>query len=122
MTVKVGEVYRWDFQSDVYGGQYKVIAHLGGDRYEIEDLPADDQTIEAIFDYWAAMEADGAMTSPIWDKQWSECDEAKGEHPQRIGWKTYEQMLEEDLARYAERAGRRSVCRFISAARYAEYF
>ena len=105
MSVTVGQVCRSDPQSDVYGGQYKIIRRIERDLYEIEYLPADDQTTEAIFDYWASVEANpgSGFTSPVWDKTWAQC--AEGARPPIIRWKTPAEMLEEDLAHYAQRAG-----------------
>jgi len=120
--MKAGDVYRSDFQSDMYGGQFKLIERVNGEpnTWVIEYLPADEETEQAILDHWASVEARGGQTTPIWDKTWAECSE--GERPQRIGWTTYEQELERDLARYAERAGSRTKTTFVSAKRYAEYF
>lgn len=118
--MKVGDICRWDGQADPFGGRYQIVRHIEGDKWEIEILPADDETTEAIFGHWLYAEEHGFMTTPIWDKTWNEC--AEGECPQRIGWKTYEQELEEDLARYAEASGRRMTIKIVSAAEYASHF
>jgi hypothetical protein len=123
-TRKAGDVLRSDFQSDPFGGQYKLVERVQGARntWIIEYLPADEQTQQAILDHWAAEEARSAMTLPVWNKTWRECDASKGERPQRIGWLTYEEMLERDLRHYEENAGRRAKTTFVSAEQYAEYF
>ena len=118
--MKVGETHRWNNESDPFGGQYRVVQNLGGGKWEIEHLPADDQTTGAIFDYWASVEARGGMTAPIWDKTWAEC--TGDERPQRIGHLTYEQELERDLARYAERAGQRMTIKVVSRKQWDAHF
>jgi hypothetical protein len=122
--MKAGDVYRSDFQSDMYGGQYKLVEKVPGEpnTWIIEYLPADEQTEQAILDHWAYAEAHDQQTTPIWDKTWAEGDESKGEHPQITGWRSYEWMLERDLASYAERAGTHSKVTFISSKQYSEYF
>lgn len=122
--MKAGDVYRSDFQSDIYGGQYKLIEKVKGEpgTWIIEYLPADEETQQRILDYWADAEARGGLTAPIWDKTWKECDTDAGEHPRKIGALTYEQELERELERYEQRAGTRSKTTFISSKRYAEYF
>jgi hypothetical protein len=120
--MKVGDILRSDFQSDPFEGRYQLIADLGGGKWEIEYLPADEHTEDLIIKWWAAAEAEGFSTTPIWDKTWNECDKDAGERPQIIGHRTYEDMLERDLAHYRENAGRRTTVTFISRKRWAEYF
>jgi hypothetical protein len=121
---RAGNIYRWDFQADVYGGQYKLIERVPGkaSTWMVERMPADDQTVSAIVDFYAGEEARGGMTTPVWDKTWAECDEAAGERPQRIGWTSYEDDMMAELARYEELAGTRMQLTFVSSRRYAEYF
>ena len=122
--MKAGDILRHDGQADVYRGRYQLIEKVAGERntWVCETLPDDDEIIEAIFDFWAGQEAAGATTSPIWDKTWAECDEDAGEHPRRIGWKSCDQMLTEELAWRESFYGHRSKVTFVSRARYAEYF
>lgn len=118
--MRVGETHRWDSQADIFGGQYKVIQNLGRGRWLIERLPADEQTQQAILDFWASVEARGGMTTPVWDKTWAECGE--GEYPQKTGWTSYEEELERELARYAELAGTTMELQVVSRERYARHF
>lgn len=124
MTVKAGEIRRHDFQADIWRGRYQVIEKVAGERnaWVCETIPDDDEIIDAIIDFWADQEAKGTQTSPIWSKTWAECDESKGERPERIGWKTHEQMLTEELEHRAYFYGHRSKVTFVSSSRYAEYF
>lgn len=120
--MKAGDVYRSDFQSDIHGGQYRLVEKVKGEpnTWIIEYLPPDEQTLDSILNYYVTAEANGYMTTPVWDKTWAQCGE--GEHPERIGWTTYEQDMEAEIQRYEERAGTRVKTTFISSRRYAEYF
>jgi hypothetical protein len=122
--MRAGDIRRSDSQADPWQGRYKLIRRVHGKpkTWITETLPDDDEIIDAIVDYWAGQEAAGATTSPIWDKTWLECDQDAGEHPQRIGWKTYEDMLFEELANRARWYGEQTEVRFLTAAEYAEYF
>lgn len=35
---KAGDILRWSFQADIYRGQYRLIKHLGGGKWEIETI------------------------------------------------------------------------------------
>jgi hypothetical protein len=122
--MKAGDIHRHDSQADIWRGRYQLIERVPGKpkTWICETLPDDDEIIDAIVDYWAGQEAAGATTSPVWDRTWAECDDAKGERPQQVGWKTHCQMMEEELANRAHWYGHRREVRFISAAAYAEYF
>jgi hypothetical protein len=115
---RAGMIFTLDNQADAWQGQYKLIRCIAPNTWETEYLPDPPETTARILDYWAT--AEHPYLSPIWDKEWAEC--AEGEHPQRIGEKTRGQMAAEELAQRAARAGTRSTVKFISAARYAEYF
>ena len=118
--VKVGDVRQHDFQSDVWETSYRVVRHVKGNEWEVEQLPASEEVLGRVLDFWAGEEARGAMTLPVWDKTWAEC--AEGEHPQRVRWMTYEEMLERDLQHLEEWAGCRSVVKFVSRDEWAKHF
>ncbi len=122
MSVKVGDVRQRDFQADVWETSYRVIRHVKGNSWEIEQLPPSEEVLDKVLDFWAAEEARGATTSPIWDKTWDECDKSKGEAPRIVGWVSYEEMLERDLQRLEEQTGRLMTIGFINWDKWAEMF
>jgi len=50
-TPQVGDVRTWDFQSDTFRGQYRLISHDGGDLWTAERLAPTDEICEAILAY-----------------------------------------------------------------------
>jgi hypothetical protein len=119
---EVGEIARWNGQSDVNEQQYRYTRHVGGNRWEIEILPPDDEVYDRILSWTAYREAQGSRTTPIWDKEWSECDTDAGEHPQITGWTTYEQELEKEIRRAEEWAGTRMEIELVSRDEWAKHF
>jgi hypothetical protein len=122
--MKAGDIKRWDFQSDIYGGRYRLIEKVAGKpgTWVIERLGPDEQTIDAIVAHYLNVEANGWMTTPIWDKTWAECDQAAGERPQQTGWTTPEQDMMDELARYEAQAGERTTIKFVSHQEWARHF
>lgn len=47
-TRKPGDIHTWDYQADVFGGQYRLVADLGKGVWEIEHLEPSDETLDAI--------------------------------------------------------------------------
>lgn len=58
-TRRAGQTGRFDFQADVYGGQYRLVKCIGPGKWLCEHLPPDEQTKAAICadDYLSAEEA-----------------------------------------------------------------
>lgn len=110
---QVGQVTRWDSQADIWRQQYRFTQHLGGDRWEIEILPPDEQVIEAMFEYWASAELnpESAYFFSVY-----------GEDREFIRKMTADEMLTEDLKRAEESAGRKMQIRVTSRDQYASYF
>ena len=44
-TVQIGDVRRYDFQSDIYQRRYRVMADLGGGVFEVELLEVEDDKL-----------------------------------------------------------------------------
>lgn len=119
---EVGEVTRWDSQSDSWMQQYRYVEDLGENRWVIETLPPDDEVLERIFDHYVLAEREGFGTMPIWDKTWSECDKDAGEHPAIIGHTTHAQELEREIRRAEERAGVRMEIQIVSSEQWHQHF
>lgn len=48
-----GDIRTWNFQSDVYGGRYQLVRHLGGQKWEAVRLEPSDEEIDLILnDKW----------------------------------------------------------------------
>jgi hypothetical protein len=102
-----GDVRTLNFQSDVHGGQYRLIEHLGGGRWTVEDLPPSDATVESII-------ADAATAAA-----------RRAANPSGFGRMTEDdiwEMAEQNIADREARAGRRHTITLVSAAEWARYF
>jgi hypothetical protein len=118
--MRAGDIHQNDFQSDVYGGRYKLIERVGPKTWVTEVLPDDSDVIDKIVEFWAHEEARGARRTPIWNKTWKEC--TGDERPEIVGEQTYEEMMMDDLAWREQFYGQRRTVKFISSAQYADYF
>lgn len=58
-TTATGKVCKWDFQSDVFGGSYELLEHLGKDVWLARHLAPSDDVIDAIVEYAAEAEKHG---------------------------------------------------------------
>jgi len=45
--MKVGDVITWDYQSDVFQGQYRLVEDLGRGTWRAEHLEPNDELIES---------------------------------------------------------------------------
>lgn len=107
-TMKVGDIHKWDYQSDVFRGEYRLVEDLGNGRWVIEHLEPSDEILEEIMqDYLYGL-------NPMLSYH-----DAFGPE-RRI--QTRQEALDEEVMRRIDRAGERSEVRFVSAARYAEAF
>lgn len=52
MQYMVGDIRKWDFQSDVFEGEYRIVESLEGNRYRIERLEPSDELIERATAYY----------------------------------------------------------------------
>jgi hypothetical protein len=50
--MKVGDVLTWDYQSDVFKGQYRLVENLGRGVWRAENLEPSDELIEAARAYY----------------------------------------------------------------------
>lgn len=116
----VGEIRRHDIQADIWQRQYRLVESLGGGLWETEQLPADEFSESLVIEHYAALEARGGQTYPIWDRTWAECGE--GEAPKIVRWASYDEALDRELESLNEWAGHRSQIRFVSSAAYAAHF
>ena len=49
-SAHVGQVRRFDYQSDIFRAEYRLVEHLGGNRWLAEYLPPSDEAIEEILE------------------------------------------------------------------------
>lgn len=118
--MQAGDILQNDFQSDVYGGRYKLIERVGPKTWVTEVLPDADDVIDKIVEFYVHEEARGAYRTRIWNKTWKEC--VGDERPEVVGEKTYEEMMMDELAWREQFYGTRRTVKFVSSAQYAEYF
>ncbi len=106
--MKVGDIHRSDFQSDVFQGEYRLVENKGKGVWVIEYLEPSDEILDAIMQ-----------------------DYLHGEYPM-LGYhdafgperrrQTRQEACDEEIMRRIDRAGTRSEVRFVSSARYAAAF
>jgi hypothetical protein len=108
---KVGDVHRWDYQADVFRGEYRLVENLGRDEWLAEYLEPSDELIEEATAYYLTADP----------SSWC----AVGYHdpfgPERR-LRTPQEALDAEILDRIERAGQTLRIRFVSAARYAEAF
>lgn len=47
---QVGDVRTWDYQSDIFQGEYKLVENLGGSLWRAEHLPPSEAVIDRILE------------------------------------------------------------------------
>lgn len=105
--MQAGDIKTTNFQSDVHGGQYRLVEDLGDGRWIVEDLAPSDETIESII-------ADALATV-----------ERYRTSPRGFGHDSEDGILDradEDIARRTARAGERREIRIVSSDEWARYF
>lgn len=96
--MQVGDIRQWDFQADVFEGEYRLVEDLGGGRWIIEALAPSDALIDRVLAIAAGQEASGAS------------------------WMSSMAEVEREIAERQARAGEQMTVQFISSAQYAEAF
>lgn len=52
MMAQVGDTMKFDFQSDVFEGEYRLVEDLGNGQFVAEYLEPSDELIDAVLDYY----------------------------------------------------------------------
>lgn len=105
---KVGDVFRWDFQSDVFRGEYRLVESQGRNVWLAEYLePSDELIAEATEFYLRSANPYLGYHDPF--------------GPERRE-ATRQEALDEEILDRIERAGQTFRVELVSAARWAEAF
>jgi hypothetical protein len=106
--MKIGDVLTFDFQSDDFEGEYRLVEHAGGRRWVAEYVEPSDELIDrATAHYLHAAHPYLGYVDPF----------GPGRREA-----TRQEALDAEILERIERTGRRFQIEFVSAARYAEAF
>jgi hypothetical protein len=101
-TRKPGDVLQRSYQSDVYGGRYRLVESLGGGRWVIEDVEPSDEEMDAI------------LSDPYFI--------TGGVYIKPNGEALFPETPEEVVLARIDCAGRRSEIRLVSPREFSRYF
>lgn len=105
--MQIGDVYKWDYQSDIFQGEYRIVENLGGGRWIIEDVEPSDELIDEVIHYYQQPGAYLGWHDPF--------------GPERRK-ATVQEAIDEEILTRIDRTGTRREVKFISAAQYASMF
>jgi hypothetical protein len=105
--MKIGDIMTWDYQSDIYGGQYRLIEDLGGGRFVAEYLEPSDEVIDRIINDF--MDGHGYL----------DYIDPFGPNRRRV---TAQESLDMEIMQRIERAGQTFKIQIVSAATYHAAF
>lgn len=105
---RVGDIRRWDFQSDVFRGEYRLVKRLTGRRWLAETVEPSDELIEEARAYYLDSE------SPYlgWHDPFG---------PERRE-ATRQEALDQEILERIARAGVQFQVEIVSAAEFARHF
>lgn len=106
--LQVGQVMKWDHQSDVFHGEYRLVKDLGGGKWEIEELEPSDELIDEVLDYYLN------AAHPYLDYV-----DPFGPGRRRA---TRQESADQEIMNRIDRAGTIKVIQFVSQERWASAF
>lgn len=106
--MKVGDVITWDYQSDVFQGQYRLVEDLGRGTWRAEHLEPNDELIESARAYY--------LESEHPDLDWID---PFGPERRRA---TRQESFDMEILGRIKNAGHVFEVQFVSAERYAAAF
>lgn len=106
-TIKPGDIGTWDFQADMFQGQYRFVEQTGRNEWIIEQLPPSEELIERAFQHYSSPGAYLGIHDP-----WG---------PERRD-NTPEEAWVEEITNREERAGEQMKIRIVSRATYDAAF
>lgn len=106
--MKVGDVQKYDFQSDMFGGEYRLVEKLPRGIWKCEILAPSDEVIEAI----RAFYMDSANPSLGYHDPF-------GPERRRA---TRQESMDQEIALRVEQAGDIREMRFVSRSEWSKHF
>lgn len=103
----VGDVRTWDLQSDIFHGSYRLVEHLGRNRWRCERLAPTEEEIDRILDYYTGSSPYTGYVDPFGPGR-------------RVA--TVDEAFEAEVAERRERAGATFEVEFVSHDRWAAAF
>jgi hypothetical protein len=111
--VRAGEIRKFDFQSDVFEGEYKLVEKLEGNIWLIENLPPSDEMIARIEEVYRG----GHMYLGYHDPFGPERRKREFANPDDV-----QAAIDEEINERRERAGEQTRMRFVSREKWNEMF
>jgi hypothetical protein len=109
--VKVGDILTWDYDSDVYQGQYRLIMDLGRNTFEAEHLEPSDELIDRVAQYVFNADPESFCAMGYHDPYGPE---------RRL--RTPQEALDAEILDRIERAGTTFKVEIVSRERFASHF
>jgi hypothetical protein len=105
--MKVGDIHKWDYQADVFQGEYRLVEDLGKGSWIIEDLEPSDELIDEAYTSYFSPGAYLGYHDPFGPER-------------RVA--TPQEAFDEEILHRIDRAGQRREIQFVSSARYHAMF
>jgi hypothetical protein len=105
--MKVGDIHKWDYQADVFRGEYRLIEDLGKGSWIIEYVEPSDELIDEAYAYYFGPGAYLGYHDPF--------------GPERRE-ATPQEAFDEEIINRIDRAGQRMTIQFVSSDRYHAMF
>lgn len=109
--IEVGNVLRWDFQSDVFRGEFRLLEHLRGSVWRAEYVEPLDALIEEAVAYFLSADPSSCAAMGYHDPFGPE---------RRL--RTPQEALDAEILDRIEQTGQQFEIAFVSEARWAEAF